>query len=241
MRCDRTGRDPAAPTDATRLVRVLQFGDSMFPVGGFAFSCGLESAIQTGLVSNAETLHAFTRTAVEQAARSDGIGLIAAHRAAAAGDIETLVRIDEEVYARKLSDETRTMTRRLGKKCTEMGVYVIGAPLLHEWRGAIDGSRTPGCYPVALAVTFAAQGLPALDAFVVHQSGLAATILGAALRLLKVSHVQTQAILFELSTRTEAAYEVASAARLSDMSGFAPVLEILAAVHADAHVRLFMS
>jgi urease accessory protein len=234
-------RDPAAPSVATRLVRLLQFGDSMFPIGGFAFSCGVESAIQTGVVADVATLHAFTRTAVEQAARGDGIALIAAHRAAAAGDVDALIRVDDEVHARKLSEETRAMSTRLGKKLTEMGVRVIGAPLLHEWQNCIEGSRTPGCYPVALAVAFAAQGLPALDAFVVHQSALAATILGAALRLMKVSHVQTQAILFELGGRTEAAYETAAAARLSDMSAFAPLSEILAAVHAAGHVRLFMS
>jgi urease accessory protein len=213
----------------------------MFPVGGFTFSCGMESAIQTGVVSDAATLHAFTRTAVDQAARGDGIALIAAHRAAAAGDIEALIRVDQEIYARKLSDETRTMSTRLGKKFTEMGVRVIGAPLLHEWLNCIVESRTPGCYPVALAVAFATEGLPALDAFVVHQSALAATILSAALRLMKVTHVQTQAILFDVNRRTEATYEIAAAAKLSDMSSFAPLIEILAAVHATAHVRLFMS
>ena len=129
---------------ATRLVRLLQFGDSMFPVGGFAFSCGVESAIQTGVIADAAMLHAFTRTAVDQAARGDGIALIAAHRAAVAGDVETLISVDDEVYARKLSDETRTMSTRLGKKYTEMGVRVIGAPLLHEWQHCMEVSRTPG-------------------------------------------------------------------------------------------------
>jgi urease accessory protein len=241
MHCDHVGHDPAAPTVARRLVRVLQFGDSMFPIGGFAFSCGLESAIQTGVVSDPATLHAFTRTAVEQAARGDGIALIAAHRAAVAGDVEMLIRVDDEVYARKLSDETRTMSTRLGKKFIEMGARVIGAPLLHDWRACIEDARTPGCYPVALAVTFAAQGLSALDAFVVHQSALATTIVSAALRLMKVTHVHTQAILFDLNERTEGAYEIAAAAQLCDMAGFAPLTEILAAVHAQAHVRLFMS
>ena len=32
-----------------------------------------------------------------------------------------------------------------------------------------------------------------------------------------------------------------AAARLSDMAGFAPLTEILAAVHTRAHVRLFMN
>jgi urease accessory protein len=230
-----------APGSATFLARMLQFGDSTFPVGGFSFSGGLESAIQKGVVADAATLHAFTRTAVEQAARGDGIALIAAHRAATAGDVDSLIRIDEQVYVRKLSDEVRTMSVRMGKKFTEIGIQVIGAPLLCTWRECIETSVTPGCYPVALAVNFAVQGLPALGAFAVHQYGLAATTLSAALRLMKISHVETQKILYEINAGVEAAYEIAAAASLSDMSGYAPLKEILAAVHTKAHVRLFMN
>ena len=36
-------RDHAAQDDASHFVRMLQFGDSMLPVGTFAFSGGLES------------------------------------------------------------------------------------------------------------------------------------------------------------------------------------------------------
>jgi urease accessory protein len=61
------------------------------------------------------------------------------------------------------------------------------------------------------------------------------------LRLMKISHVETQKVLYELNGGVEAAYERAAASRLSDMSGYAPLSEILAAVHAKAHVRLFMS
>src|SRR5437867_3316444 len=131
-----------------RVARLLQFGDSMFPIGGFSFSCGLESAVQTGVVKDRATLHEFARTALEQAAR---------------------------------------------------------------------------------------------DAFVVHQYGVATAILGASLRLMRVSHVDTQAILYDLNERAEAAYETAAAARLCDMAGFAPLADILAAVHTKAHVRLFMN
>lgn len=230
-----------APGSATLFARMLQFGDSMFPIGGFSFSGGLESAIQKGVVADAATLHAFTRTAVEQAARGDGIALIAAHRAASAGDIDALIRIDEQVHVRKLSKEMRMMSVRMGKKFTEMGVQVIGAPLLRTWRECIETSVTPGCYPVALAVNFAVQGLPALGAFAVHQYGLAATTLSAALRLMRISHVETQKILYDINEGVEAAYESAAAARLSDMSGYAPLKEILAAVHTKAHVRLFMN
>jgi urease accessory protein len=85
------------------------------------------------------------------------------------------------------------------------------------------------------------QRLTALDAFIVHQYGLAAAILSAALRLMRISHVETQNILYELNGHVEADYDTAAAARLSDMSSYAPLSDILAAVHAKAHVRLFMS
>jgi urease accessory protein len=238
-----TARDDAAavPGTAAPLARALQFGDSMFPIGGFAFSGGLESAIQKRVVTDAGTLEAYARTAVEQAALGDGIAVIWAHRAAAAVDLAELVRIDERVYARKLSGETRTMSVRMGKKFTEMGAEVTGAPLLKTWRAHIDAGATPGCYPVALAANFAAQGLPARDAFVVHQYGVATMILSAALRLMKIGHVDTQRMLYRLNAAAGAAYENAAAARLSDMAGFAPLTEVLAAVHVKAHVRLFMN
>ena len=229
------------PMTAALLSRMLQFGDSMFPIGAFSFSSGLESAVQQGVVTNVATLRAFVRTAVEQAARGDCIALIFAHRAATAGDVDSLARIDAQVYARKLSDEARAMTVRMGKKFTEMGVEVIGAPLLCTWREYVGRSVAPGCYPVALAINFAVQNLPAYQALVVHQYGVATTVLGAALRLMKVSHIDTQKILYELAAQTDEMYALAATARLSDMAGFAPLTDILAAVHTRAHVRLFMS
>lgn len=230
-----------APGPAGNLLRALQFGDSMFPVGAFAFSAGLESAIQKRVVTDADSLEAFTRTAVEQAALGDGIAVVWAHRAAAVPDLDELTRIDQRVYARKLAEETRTMSVRMGKKFAALGAEVAPGPLMSAWRQRVDSGATPGCHPVALAVSFAAQGLAARDAFLVHQYGVAAMILGAALRLMKIGHVDTQRMLYRVNADADAAYEAASRSSLADMAGFAPVVDILAAVHVQAHVRLFMN
>lgn len=224
-----------------RLSRLLQFGDSMLPIGGFSFSSGLESAIQKGLVFDVPTLEGFTRTALEQAALGDGIGLIRAHCAAVAGDLDELEAIDRRIYGRKLSAETRLMSVRVGKKFAELGSSITEAPLLDEWLERIKRGSTPGCYPVGLAINFAVHGLSDRDAFIVHQYGVASMILGAALRLMRVSHVETQRILYDLNAGTGSDYELAARSSLDDMSGFAPLLEILAAVHVKSHVRLFMN
>jgi urease accessory protein len=75
----------------------------------------------------------------------------------------------------------------------------------------------------------------------VHQYGVAAMILGAALRLMRIDHIETQQMLYALNAETDADYEAAAATPLADMAGFAPMTEILAAAHVKATVRLFMS
>lgn len=231
----------AVSASALQLARMLQFGDSTLPVGSFAFSGGLESAVQKRVVHDAATLLAYTRTAVEQAARGDGIALLHAHAAALREDGTGLVAIDRRVLARKLSGEARTMSTRMGRKLAELAAELTQSPLLARWRDEVIAGTTPGTYPVTLAAAFAAQGLPVREAFVVHQYGVAATMLSAALRLMRIGHHETQAMLYALGAEVEDAYGQAAAASLDDMAGFAPLAEILAAVHVQAHVRLFMN
>jgi urease accessory protein len=228
--------------DVAYAVRLLQFGDSMLPVGSFSFSSALEPAIQEGVVSDAETLRAFTRTATHRAATSDGIALLEAHRAARAGArIERIVGIDRAVLARKLNDEMRTQSVRMGKKLVEVGTAVVGTPLLKEWLEQIERGATPGTYPVALGVVGAELELAEQESFAIHQHGAALTVLNAALRLMKIDHLATQAILFEVNAQVESDYAEVSGAALTDMASFAPMTDILTAVHVRSHVRMFMN
>ncbi len=228
--------------DASHAVRLLQFGDSMLPVGSFTFSNALEPAIQEGVVCDAETLQAFTRTATHRSATSDGIALLASHRVARAGaPIEQIIAVDRALFARKLNDEMRTQTVRMGKKLVEVGTAVVGTPLLKEWLEQLEQGMTPGTYPVGLGVVCADLDLSEQDAFAMHQHGAAMTVLNAALRLMKIDHRATQAILFEVNGHVDADYEEISGATLTDMATFAPMTDVLTAVHVRSHIRMFMT
>lgn len=223
------------------LMRVLQFGDSMLPVGAFSFSNGLEPAVQTGLVHDLDTLRQFVQTATEQAATGDGVAVLAAHRAAVAGDLAAIVEADRAVFHRKLNEEMRTMTVRMGRKLAELTVRTLAAPAVSDWLAAVQRGETPGTYPVGQGVVFAALGLAEQGAFAVHQYGVASMMLGAALRLMRVSYLDAQAILFEVNAAAASAYERVAEATLEDMCTFAPVTDVLAAVHVKSAVRLFMN
>ena len=101
-------------------MHLLQFGDSTLPVGAFSFSNGLESAIQVGVVHDLVTLRQFVRTTVKQAATLDGIAVLTAFRAAQENDDCAIDRADRAVYNRKLNEEMRTMTVRMGRKLAQV-------------------------------------------------------------------------------------------------------------------------
>jgi urease accessory protein len=222
-------------------MRVLQFGDSLLPIGSFSFSNALESAVQQGVVRDPATLAEFVTASARRAATSDGIALLEAHRAARGASIERITLADRAVFERKLGEESRTMTVRMGRKLAEVATAAGPAPQLGLWLDRIRNGVTPGTYPVGLGILFAELGSPEEDAFAVHQYGVAMTMLSAALRLMRIDHRQVQAILFAADRGVGADYAAVRAASLPDMAGFTPMADILAAVHVRSHVRLFMN
>jgi len=224
-----------------RMMRVLQFGDSLMPIGSFSFSHALESAVQEGVVRDAATLDEFVTASARRAATSDGIAVLEAHRAACEPDVERIVRADRAVFERKIGEETRTMTVRMGRKLAEVSTAAVQAPLLSGWLGRVRDGITPGTYPVGLGVLFAELGSPEEDAFAVHQYGVAMTMLSAALRLMRIDHRQVQAILYAADQMVPGDYAAIREASLSDMASFTPMADILAAIHVRSHVRMFMN
>jgi urease accessory protein len=225
----------------TGLMRVLQFGDSVLPVGAFSFSNGLESAIQHRLVYDMDTLRQFVRTVTRQSASADAIALLSAHRAASARDMTGVLRADTALFNRKLNEEMRTMTVRMGKKLGELSNRLIHTPLLADWLGHIERKETPGTYPVGLGLLFAELDLPEYEAFAVLQYGTANMILSASLRLMRIHHFDAQTILLEVNTSAESEYARVLGATLDEMTTFSPSLDILAASHVKAHIRMFMN
>ncbi len=66
-------------------------------------------------------------------------------------------------------------------------------------------------------------------------------VLSAALRCVRVSHYETQKILFDLSEDAGVLYDEASQMELKDMNAFFPELDILASLHEKGNMRMFMN
>lgn len=241
MTADGATHRPYGPSSMAHLARLLQFSDSTLPIGSFTFSNGLESAVQTGVVTDADSLAQYVRLIVRQAARMDGVALLHAHRAALSGDEAAIIGVDHELFCRRVGEEQQLMLTRVGKKFAELVLNIAPAPLLERWLGGIRRGATPGCLPVGQAIALAHMGIDEAEAFVMHQYGIATMILSAALRLMRIDHLDTQRILFATQARVAHDYAAVRELGLEEMASFAPVFDVLVAHHTTTHLRLFMN
>lgn len=232
----------AARDAARNLFRLIQFSDSAFPIGTFSFSNGLETAAHLGIAHDAKTLAEYARSAAWQAATSDAVAALHAFRGAIAQDYAAVLAADRQIYNFRLNDEGRLMLCRMGKKLAELGVRLYGQDsLFGRWLADCEAGATPGTYPVAQALAFAQEELGERALYVAHQYGVINMILSAALRLVRVSHYDTQAILFELGKTAERDYEQARDMDFENMHSFVPEMDIFASLHEKGKMRMFMN
>lgn len=227
--------------EITRLMRLLEFSDSAFPVGTFSFSNGLETVAFEGIVQDAQSLEQYTRTALQQTVYSDAIAALIAFRAATHPDYDMIREADRQVILCKMNAEARQMLTRMGKKMAEICTQISDSPLMSRWLEDIKRNDTPGTYPVAQAIYFQENGSQEKDLFVAIEYGAINMILNAALRCVKVSHYETQSILYRLCSEAASDYETVKDLTFEDMRAFAPEMDIVASLHEKGKMRMFMN
>ena len=85
------------------LLAGLRFIDSFFPSGGYAYSSGLEAAVQGGAVRSGDDLSRTSRICFGRGdAPRSAVAVAVAHEALTRNDIQAALRIDHELHAMKI-------------------------------------------------------------------------------------------------------------------------------------------
>ncbi|KQT47476.1 urease accessory protein UreF [Aureimonas sp. Leaf454] len=225
------------PGDAA-LVRLMTWLSPAFPIGAFAFSHGLETAIVEGrLDSGAAVADWIGLLVTEGSGWNDLVLFAAAHRAARAGDETELLAIADLTRALAGSAERREETLSLGDAFRRSA-----AP----WCAPEDGERGEDVreadpYPVAVARVAAFAGIalrPALEAFA---HGFSANLVSAATRLVPLGQSAAMRALHDLEPLVLAAAARAAGATLDDLGSAAILSDIAAMRHETLGTRLFRS
>ena len=231
-----SGRAVEAQSGAIADLAALQFGDSFFPSGAVSFSLGLEMLYADGIVVDAATLEEFlTDQVMDRWATSERAFLAAAHRACP--DWPAVAEIDALQEAMTLPRELREGSRKGGAAL--LGVHArMETPGAAAYRARLRAGEVHGHLAVVQGVVLAGSGLALARAEAVSLHGLCATILGAALRLGLIGHLDGQIMLRGLRPRM-AALLARPAPAVGEACSYTPLADVAAARHEEAAVRLF--
>ena len=98
--------------DSNQILQMLQLSDGLFPIGAFAFSDGLEVAVQRDEVLNVDDVRGWLEHYVDTVfGDSEGPALLQAMNAFP-NDWQRLEQLDRELTALRPSSETRKKTNR---------------------------------------------------------------------------------------------------------------------------------
>jgi urease accessory protein len=229
----------AAETDGGATLPLLLWLSPGFPVGAFAYSHGLEWAVEAGDVADARSLEGWLVDLTEFGApRSDAILFSAAYRLAAAADWTALMETNALAVALTASAERRLETAAQG------AAFVEAARTAWDCESLRRLERAPNkriAYPVAVAAAASGHRLPleaSLQAFALAQT---ANLVSAALRLGTIGQTDGQRVLFALLPHIRALAREAVCANLADLGGAAFRSDIAAMRHESQYSRLFRS
>ncbi len=216
------------------LVSLLHLCDSLFPIGSFAYSEGLESAIGAGMVKDVADLRDWLDVCLDEViARSDGPGVAIAWSACHAGDWDTLIAVDEELTALRPSSTIRMANRSMGLR------------LLKTWQAIHPDARLDGLtdgltLPAAFGVVCASAGIDRRDGVTGYAYTRLAATVSAAMRLMALGQTDAHRLLGRILERVPATVDNVMV-RNDPVESFAPALDVAQMTQQYVHSRLFRS
>jgi urease accessory protein len=217
--------------EALRLMAWLSPG---YPVGAYAYSHGLEGAVETGDVTDEASLTPWLADVLEHGSgRNDLILLAHAHAAALGEDAAALADLNDLALALAPSRELHLETSQQGRSFLDATQAAWGTPGLERLAAALDGAVA---YPVAVGLAAGAHRMalaPVLAGF-----GLAflQNLVSAALRCAPIGQSAGT-----LTPRVTALAATIPALGLDDLGSATLNLDLGSFRHETQYSRIFRS
>lgn len=219
-------------TDTTSLQRLLTWLSPAFPVGGFAWSQGLETAISGSRVHDAASLRDWIGGTLSHGGmRTDAILLAHAHRGHE--DRTILAELADLAFALTTAAERYAETRLTGE------AFAIAA---RAWPSDVYARLPEPCpYPIAVGAIAAAQGIDLPDTAIAYLTAAVHAQISVAVRLVPLGQVAGLQVMAALEPAVATLAQAAAIASLDNIGTAAYAADIAQMRHETLPVRVFRS
>lgn len=223
-------------TDTAGLMSILQICDSLFPVGAFTLSNGLETYVQKDIITSPQGLEEYLHSYISVLPFNE----LGAAAIAYSADEKTLFRLDEVYSAAKAPFEIRSgsekVTRRFFKICTAEGESAAG-----HYRQLTESGICKGHQCIAYGLYMRDSGISLSEGLAVYGYSICSAIVTNCVKLVPLSQLAGQKILntaFELISQ---AAEKAVGTSIDDIGISGAGFDLRAMQHERLYSRQYMS
>lgn len=229
--------------DRKKQFLLLQVNDSLFPIGGYSHSYGLETYIQKGIVRDLESAETYIRNRLETSLLyTDLLSLRLAWESAADGNLEELDELEEIMDASRIPSEIREASRKLGNR--------FAKTLLHMNPGYGDGFF--GCYlsgrkgkpvshPCVYGAFCACVGIGVEDAMAGFLYAQTSAMVTNCVKTIPLSQSDGQELLYRLYPFLEQILKLAADCGREMLGASACGFDLRSIQHEHLYSRLYMS
>jgi urease accessory protein len=215
---------PTDHADIGALITLAQWLSPSFPIGAFSYSHGLETAVQTGVIRDADSLQAWLRDIVTHGAgRNDAILLAAAYRGDDLGTLDAL--------ARALAPSSE----RLSEAAQQGAAFV--RTVNDVWGLALPDMTLP----IAVGAAAAAQGLPLEEAAQMFLHAFVSSLTSAAIRAVPLGQTDGQRVIAALGPLCRATVATALNQTTDDIGSACFAADIASMQHETQYSRMFQT
>jgi urease accessory protein len=220
------------------ILQAIWQADGAFPSGSFAFSYGVEGVVALRSKLDGAALAELTATIIRQRWMTcDRVALVRAFRAA--GNLDAIADIDRDVEASTFGSTIREGSRRNGGSFLASHAR-LGEATAVRLRQAVASGVCLGHIAVMQGVVWQAMGLDEKLTQIAAVYSAASGAVTAAVRLGAIGALEGQKVLRGCLPLIDTLV-AEPVPEDSELSSFIPFLEIAAARHARADLRLFVN
>jgi urease accessory protein len=210
-----------------------------FPVGAFAYSQGLEQAVDRGLVRARADLQDWMSILIRQGPlKNDLIVLAEAHRCASRENWPGVVAVNDLACALAPSAERSLETTQQGGSFLLAIAAAWTTPVLEHATTHLDGAVA---YPVAVGLAAAAHAIPLPSVLDAYAFAWATTVTSAAIRLSVIGQTDAQLIVAALAGDLSRQASTGAQSCLDDLGSAAFSADLCSLEHETQYSRLFRS
>jgi urease accessory protein len=217
----------------------MQLADSFFPSGTFGASGGLESLVRSGRLKDPRGVLQFVRQQLQfQLVPCDCGVFLAVMNAARKNNVAAAVLADNMCYSMKMVGEVRVASTRSGRQLLNSIIHVAPTKFAKQFQRKINSGASAGTHPACLAVAAHSLSIPRKSAIRMMLYSYSVSIVGSALRLGIIQHINGQKILNQLATDINSVHVGTGIHELWQLS---PLLDILQMQHERDDLRMFIT